>query len=72
MKGHLASQYPSSDGEYSDLKVMRSAAGWYIGTEFHHKEGYIEPGSRESEYFSTEEKAEKALKYSIWNQRSHP
>jgi hypothetical protein len=45
---------------YTELKVMRSAAGYYIGR------GYIEngmefPGSRESGYYRTEEEAQKEL-----------
>ncbi len=41
---------------YSELKVMQSAAGFYLGTEY---QGM--PGSRESSYFRSEEEAEAAL-----------
>ena len=48
---------------YSDLKVMRSAAGYYIGTSAWDVEGgYEEPNSRESDYFGTHAEAENALK----------
>ena len=50
-----------SKGKYSDLQVLRSAAGFYIGRTFK-SHGFEEPGSRESEYFPTHESAEKALK----------
>lgn len=47
---------------YSDLMVMRSAAGWYIGRRAWDEEhGYAEPGSRESGYFGCKEDAEDAL-----------
>ena len=72
----LASRYPSPEGVYSDLKVMHSAAGYYIGTSFTHTsgeyEGLIEPGSRESEYFATEAEAQRALATETWDQRSQP
>lgn len=79
MKGKLASRYPSTEGEYTDLRVLRSAAGWYIGTNFIHNgtalgipKGFIEPGSRESGYYATREEAERALKSESWEQRGHP
>jgi len=71
MKGYIASQYPSPEGTYSDVKVLRSAAGYYIGTIFHHMDGYDEPGSRESGYYPTKELAEKALIHG-WEQRMYP
>lgn len=78
MQGHLASQFPSEEGSYSDIKVMKSAAGYYIGTEFLHGDasdfcGMVEPGSRESvEYFDTYESAADALRTGNWTQRGHP
>ncbi len=75
----LVSQFDCSitDGAYSDVKVMRSAAGYYIGTSFTHNEtsdcaGLTEPGSRESEYFGTREAAQSALDNKTWTQRMHP
>ena len=41
---------------YSELKVLKSAAGYYLGTTY---QGM--PGSRESGYFKTKEEAEYAL-----------
>ncbi len=49
-------------GRYSHLQVLRSAAGYYIGTLWH-GDGYTEPGSRDSEYFATEPEAQKILDY---------
>lgn len=47
------------------LQVLRSGAGYYIGTQ--NEEG---PVSRESvEYFSTQSQAEHALKQGTWSQR---
>lgn len=72
MKGKLASEYPSGCGTYSDLMVLSSPAGWYIGTIHHHEDGFDEPGSRESEYFSTKTEATLALKNRTWHQRRQP
>lgn len=47
---------------YTDLQVMRSNAGWYIGRACWDVEGgYPEPYSRESDYYGTEAEAAKAL-----------
>lgn len=76
MEGKIASQFPSPEGHYTELKVCSSNAGYYLGTDFIHTsgdfEGLIEPGSRESGYFKTEEAAEAALKAENWVQREHP
>lgn len=58
--------------QYSDLQVLQSAAGYYIGTIFTGKDGFQEPGSRDSEYFPTKQHAETALKRENWNQRMNP
>lgn len=52
-----------SEKRYSDLQVLRSAAGFYIGTIYNNPEmgGFQEPGSRDSTYFEHEEIAEQAL-----------
>jgi len=51
-----------------ELQVCRSNAGYYLGTY-----GEDGPCSRESlEYFSTEEKAQKALDSGEWTQRDQP
>jgi len=48
---------------YSELKVMKSPAGYYVGTTYHNSEfGFDEPGSRDSGYFRTEEEAAAMLK----------
>lgn len=50
-------------GHYSDLQVLQSPAGWYIGTIWQGDDGYTEPGSRDSEYFATKQEAQKVLDY---------
>lgn len=72
MKGQLAMQYSDNVGQYSDLKVMHSAAGYYIGTTYTGEDGLTEPGSRESQYFRTWDEANKALKDNNWCQRDMP
>ena len=54
-------------GGYSDLQVLSSAAGYYIGTRYEEfdendQRVWIEPGSRDSGYFLSEEQAADALK----------
>ena len=56
----------NEEGTYSDLQVLKSNAGYYIGTIFTHNgkempEGFTEPGSRDSGYFLKKEKAEEFL-----------
>jgi hypothetical protein len=49
-------------GVYTKLQVCDcSPAGYYIGRMFRDDGGWIEPGSRESDYFPTRESAEAAL-----------
>lgn len=51
------------------LRVLRSAAGFYIGTA----DDQCGPCSRESsEYFLTEAQAAAALSTGNWTQREHP
>lgn len=51
------------------LRVLKSNAGWYIGT---YDEG-IGPISKESSgYFRTETEAQAALDSNSWVQRQHP
>lgn len=45
----------------SNLKVLKSAAGFYVGREFTDQEGTTMPYNRESEYFKTQVAAEKEL-----------
>lgn len=61
--GVLAARY----GYHLELQVLRSGAGWYLGTFY---EG---PFSRESvEYWRTEEEARTALESGNWTQRENP
>jgi hypothetical protein len=47
---------------YSDLKPLRSAAGWYVGRDCWNDEfAFVEPYSRESGYFATEEETARAM-----------
>ena len=48
-------------GRYTDLRVLRSAAGYYVGTMYVHPEGWEEPGSRDSDYFASKDEAEAYL-----------
>lgn len=48
--------------KYSELKVCRSPAGYFVGTSFTTDEGYEEPGSRDSIYFQSIQEAERTLK----------
>lgn len=62
--GQLAMEY---SGVRLPLQVLRSAAGYYIGT---YDNG---PVSRESvEYFRTQEAAERAQANATWTQRQYP
>ena len=55
--------YPSEGGAYSELKVLKSHAGWYIGRMFWNEDGgFEEPGSRESGYIDSKEEAERELR----------
>ena len=58
---------------YSDLQVLQSGAGYYIGTTYSNKKGFTEPGTRDSEeYFRTHELAQAAFESNKWTQRYHP
>lgn len=58
---------------YSDLEVLCSGAGFYIGTMYHNPEGFWEPGSRDSwDYYQTREEAQAALDNKTFTQRVHP
>lgn len=56
--------YPTDTkvGEYSELCVMKSAAGYYVGTYFMEDFGLV-PGSRDSGYYATYEEAQRLLDY---------
>lgn len=74
MKGFLAAMYDRVNAaRYSDVQVLQSAAGWYVGTTFTEEEGYETPGSRESEeYYATQAEAQAALDNDTFTQRAHP
>lgn len=62
---------------YSDLQVMQSGAGYYIGTSYTNKEHFPdifqEPGSRDSyHYYPSQEEAQAALDNQDWLQRDRP
>lgn len=58
-------EYISDKGNYSELQVLRSPAGYYVGTLYNAPEGYQEPGSRDSDYFPTRADAEAYLKLTL-------
>ena len=66
MVENLSHLEPDEEGSYSELQVLQSAAGYYIGTMFTHTggrfKGLVEPGSRDSDYFPTFGAAETFLK----------
>jgi len=53
---------------YSELKVMESSAGYYLGTDYT-MDAYPSPGSRETHYFNLISEAESALE--DWKQGKH-
>lgn len=57
------SDYITNKDSYSDLQIIKSAAGYYIGTLYTEKTyGFTVPGSRDStSYFETLEEAGKYL-----------
>lgn len=48
------------EGHFTEPRVLRSAAGFYIGTMWL-EDGFEEPGDRLSDYFADEGAAMKAL-----------
>lgn len=57
-------EFPNLIGEdpVSNLQVLKSAAGWYIGRSYFDLEfGFVGPYSRESGYYSSEEEAKADL-----------
>lgn len=53
----------TQDETVSDLCVLKSAAGFYVGRVEITEEGYEFPYCRESGYYPTREKAESALAF---------
>ncbi len=56
-----SAEYLKDSERYSDLQVLQSAAGFYVGTVYENPDGFSEPGSRDSGYFATKEQAEAYL-----------
>ena len=64
--------YLKDKENYSELQVLRSAAGYYIGTLYSNPGGFVEPGSRDSGYYPTHKVAKEALMAHNWEQRMEP
>lgn len=63
---------PMDEPTISELKVMKSAAGFYIGRSITEM-GFLMPYSRDSqEYYPTEEEAQRALSDNTYTRRDHP
>lgn len=59
MKSPMVTNLPGipNKDRYTDLQVLRSPAGYYVGTLHIDPEYGAEPGSRDSGYFATKEEA---------------
>lgn len=59
MKSYLVTHasYITDKDNYTDLQVLRSGGGYYVGTLYRTDEGWDEPGSRDSDYFATKDDA---------------
>lgn len=55
-------------GEERELRVLSSAAGYYLGT----LDDYGLPNSRDSQYYATREAAQAALDTGSFTPRLHP
>ena len=68
MKSPQISTFSASERlKYTELQVLRSFKGWYIGSLY----DMGEPGTRDSEYFLSEDAARVALATGAWQQRWH-
>lgn len=59
--------YINDKSGYTDLQILKSAAGYFIGTLFEERDVtgkviFVDMGSRDSDYFKTEEDAKIYLK----------
>lgn len=57
---------PEGQSNYTELQVLCSNAGWYVGTMYQEKDHkgnvlWEEPGSRDTDYFKSREDAERYL-----------
>jgi hypothetical protein len=59
MKSPMVSNadYISDKGNYTELQVLQSAAGYFVGTLYNDPEGWQDMGSRDSDYFATHAEA---------------
>lgn len=74
MRSPMVAKFCANDaGRYTDLMVLHSHAGYYIGTMYRDPDlDCLVPGSRDStEYYSTPEAAQKALSDKTFTQRAH-
>ena len=63
--------FPDELDRYSDLEVLESAAGFYVGTTYANPDGFTEPGSRDSGYFPTADEAQDFLDHVAANDAGH-
>lgn len=63
--------FPEELGRYSDLQVLESAAGFYVGTTYANPTGFTEPGSRDSDYFPTADEAQGFLDHVAGTDAGH-
>lgn len=52
----IVERFAADPENYSDLRVLQSGAGFYVGTVYS-QDGFTEPGSRDSDYFPTADAA---------------
>jgi hypothetical protein len=73
MKSPLLETYDIDPHHYGELRVMESAAGFYIGSLYYdpHMAGHAVPGTRDSGYYATREEALRDLENNSWTQREH-
>ena len=55
------SEHIANKDRYSELQVLQSRAGYYVGTVYI-EDGVQMPGSRDSGYFATQAEAEEYLR----------
>ena len=47
--------------KYGPVTILKSPAGYYLGTNYHAEGGAIHPGSRDTKYFGSTEEASVAM-----------
>ncbi len=68
MKSLQVALHCADPENYSDLQVLRSAAGYYVGT-IYNNHTHPEPGSRDTGYFLSEDEAKYALQTLVMLER---